>query len=89
MLNKVILKFPYQITNRVFCPQGPHSHILMTGGGGGPSDFLGSEILAISDIFGSKRDAAILGGCEERTKGCFWGMPKYVVIFLARQILKL
>ena len=27
--------------------QGPHSHILMTGGGGGgPSDFLGSEILA-------------------------------------------
>ena len=33
--------------------QGPHSHILMTGGGGGdPSDFFGSEILAQSDFLG-------------------------------------
>ena len=30
--------------------QGPHSHILMTGGG--PSDFFGSEILAKSDFLG-------------------------------------
>ena len=27
--------------NLIYGPQGPHSHILMMGGGGGPSDFLG------------------------------------------------
>ena len=34
--------------------QGPHSHILMTGGegGGGSSDFFGSEILAQRDFLG-------------------------------------
>ena len=67
-------------------PQGPHPHILLTGGGG-PSDFLGSEILAQSDFFGSLtgslKDAGMflgrrkyrgifLGGCEKRTKGFFW-----------------
>ena len=38
--------------------QGPHSHILMTGGGGGwggPKDFFGSEILAKRDFFGSRK----------------------------------
>ena len=59
--------------------QGPHSHILMTGG---PSDLLGSDILAKSDFWGSIKDAGILGGreknrgtfwgCEKRTKGFFW-----------------
>ena len=39
-------------------PQGPHSHILMTRGGG-LSDFLGSEILAKSDFFGSMKDVGI------------------------------
>ena len=58
--------------------QGPHSHILMTGG---PSDVFRSEILAKGDFFGSMKDAEIfLGrkknggiflGCEKRTKGFF------------------
>ena len=49
---------------------------------GGSSDFFESEILAQSDIFGSLKDAGILGGrkktrgtflgCEKRTKGFFW-----------------
>ena len=35
------------------CPQEPHSHILMTGGGRRRTrDFLGSEILAQSDLLG-------------------------------------
>ena len=34
------------------------------GGGGGPSDFFGSEILAKSDLFGSMKGAGI--------KGIFW-----------------
>ena len=53
--------------------QGSHSHILMTGGGGGGSlsDFLGSEILAKNDFFGSMKDARIFLGCEKRTKGFF------------------
>ena len=42
--------------------QGPHSHILMTGD---PSDFLGSEILAKSDCFGSMKDAGIFLGHEK------------------------
>ena len=61
--------------------QGPHSHILMMGGGG-PSDFLGSEILAQSDFLGSmkypeiflgrKKNRGIFLGCGKRTKGFFW-----------------
>ena len=56
------------------------------GGGGSPSDFLGSEILAESDCFGSMKDAVIyLGrkkeqrdflGCKKRTKG-FFGINKF------------
>ena len=67
--------------------QGPYSHILITGG---PSDFLGSEILAQSDFFGV---------AKKKTEGYFWvakkglrdfyGYAKKVVIFLGRQILKL
>ena len=42
------------------------------GGGGVPSDFFGSEILAKSDFFGSMKDTEIFLGREERTKGLFW-----------------
>ena len=42
-------------------PKGPHSHILMTGGEGAPSNFLGSEILPQSDFFGSMEDTGIFG----------------------------
>ena len=36
--------------------QGPHSYVLMTGGGGGgPRDFFGSDILAKKDFFGSRK----------------------------------
>ena len=67
--------------------QGPHSYILMTGEGeGGPSDFLGSEILAKSDFFGvyetcrdffwaPKKNKGIFLGCKTRTKG-FFGYAK-------------
>ena len=62
--------------------QGSHSHNYFNGGGGGPSDLFGSEILAKSDLFGSMKDAEIflgrenkqrdfLGGWEKRTKGIF------------------
>ena len=44
-------------------PQGPHSHILMTGGGGGgPKDFFGSDISAERDFLGSMKDAGIFLG---------------------------
>ena len=43
--------------------QGPHSHILMTGGG--PSDFFGSEILAKNNFFGSMKDAGTVLGREK------------------------
>ena len=53
--------------------QGPHSHILMTGGG--PSDFFGSEILAKSDFLGSMKDAGnSFGGCEKKRD--FLGLRK-------------
>ena len=77
-------------------PQGPHSHILMTGA---PSNFLGSEILAKSDLFGSMKDAGFFWVTKKKTEGFFWvakkglrdcfGYAKKVVIFLGRQILKL
>ena len=42
--------------------QGPHSHILMMGGG--------SKILAKSDFFGSMKDARIFLGSQKT--GIFW-----------------
>ena len=38
----------------------------MTGGGGGPSNFFGSEILAKSDLFGSMKGAGIFLGHEKK-----------------------
>ena len=55
----------------------PHSHILMTGGGGGVQViFLGqSEILAQSDFLGSIKDAGIFLGRKKRTEE-FFGVVK-------------
>ena len=50
-------------------PQGPHSHILMTGG---PKDFFGSDILAKRDFFGSMKDAGIFLGRENNMRD-FYG----------------
>ena len=61
--------FPY-----MFFPQGPHSHILMTGG---PKDFLGSDISAKRDFFGSMKDAEIFLGRENNT-GIFWGIVFFI-----------
>ena len=72
--------------------QGPHSHILTTGGV--RVIFLGLRFWPKVIFFGgSMKDAGNFlgsrnktegfgggGGCEERTKG-FFGMLKYVVIF--------
>ena len=49
--------------------QGPHSHILMTGGSKG---FFGSDILAKRDFFVSMKDARIFLGRENNT-GIFFG----------------
>ena len=57
-------------------PQGPHSHILMTGGGG-PKDFFGSDILAKRDFFGSMKDAGIFLGHENNT-GIFLGIVFFI-----------
>ena len=45
------------------------------GGGGGPSDFFGSEILAKSDFLGSMKEAGIFIG-PEKTEGIFWVAKK-------------
>ena len=65
-------------------------------GGGGPSDFFGSEILAQSDFFGSMKHAkifwgheknrGIFWGCKTRTKGFFLGMPKKCSDFFGYKI---
>ena len=56
--------------------QGPHSHILMTGGGG-LKDFLGSDILAKRDFLGSKKDAGICLGRKNNT-GIFLGIVFFI-----------
>ena len=56
-------------------PRGPHSHILMRGGG--PKDFFRSDILAKRDFFGSMKDAGISLGRENNT-GIFSGIVFYV-----------
>ena len=55
-------------------PQGPHSHILMTGG---PKDFFGSDILAKRDFFGSMKDAGIFWG-RENNAGIFLGIVFFI-----------
>ena len=40
-------------------------------GGGGPTDFFGSEILVKSDFFGSIKDAGIFLGREEKQRDVF------------------
>ena len=59
--------------------RGPHCHILMTVGGGGvggPSDFLGSEILAKSEFFGSMKDVGNFLSLEKEIEGIFWVSEK-------------
>ena len=50
-------------------------------GGGSPSDFLGSEILAESDCFGSMKDAGISLG-RKKNRGIFWVAKKGLRDFL-------
>ena len=45
-------------------------------GGGGLSDFFGSEILAKSDFFGSLKCTGIFLGCEKEDRGIFWVAKK-------------
>ena len=40
-------------------------------GGGGPSDFLGSKILAKGDFFGSMKDAGIFLGRDKKRRDLF------------------
>ena len=55
-------------------PGAPLTHF-NDGGGGGPSDFFGSEILAQSDLFGSMKDAGIFLGREKKQRD-FFGLRK-------------
>ena len=63
-------------------PRDPLTYFNDWGGGGGLSDYFGSEILAKSDFFVSMKDAGIFFwvaknrqrdflGCEKTTKRCF------------------
>ena len=54
--------------------QGPHSHILMTGGV--RVIFFRSEILAKGDFFGSMKDAGIFLGCKKKKEGFLWVAEK-------------
>ena len=47
----------------------------MMGGGSGPSDFLGSEILAQRDFFGSMKDTRIFLGHKKKQRD-FSGLQK-------------
>ena len=78
------MKFKINITNKTIfknyklnLSQEPHSHILLTGKGGGPRVSFGSEILAKRDFFGSMNDMAIFLGHENLNTGIFWGIILY------------
>ena len=83
--------------------QWPHSHILMTGGGGwgvgvGPSDFLGLKFWPTVifwiyerrwNFFGWQKNQRDISRLRKKDQGIFLGMLKTVVIFLGRKIPKL
>ena len=54
-------------------PGAPLTYFNDRGGGGGPKDFSGSDILAKRDFFGSMKDAGIFLGRENNT-GIFLGI---------------
>ena len=72
----IVERWPLVKVCQLSVPQGPHSHILMTGGGG-PKDFFASDILAKSDFFGSMKDAGIFWGRENNT-GIFLGIAFFI-----------
>ena len=58
--------------------ESQHSHILLTGeGGGGSKGFFWSEILAKRDFFGSMKDTGNFLGCGKNT-GIFWGIALFI-----------
>ena len=57
--------------NFEYCENDPGGPLTYFNDGGGPKDFLGSEILAKRDFFGSMKDAGIFLGRENNT-GIFW-----------------
>ena len=56
---------------------GSHSHILMTGGGGGkvPVIFMGLKFWPKSDFLGFMKDAGVFLG-RKKNRGNFWGLRK-------------
>ena len=50
---------------------------MMGGGGGGPKDFFGYDILPKRDFFGSMKDAGIFLG-RENNRGIFLGIVFFI-----------
>ena len=74
----------YNFRNKTVSPRD-HTHRFLwrgeggrgeRGGGGSPSDFLGSEILAESDCYESMKDVGISLGRKKKTEGFFWVAKK-------------
>ena len=63
-------------TGRVSTPGTPLTYF-NDGGGGGPKDFFGSDILAKRDFLGSMKDAGIFWGRENNT-GIFLGIVFFI-----------
>ena len=58
-------------------PGAPLTYFNDGGGGGGPKDFFGSDILAKRDSFGSMKDAGIFWG-RENNPGIFLGIVFFI-----------
>ena len=58
-------------------PGAPLTYFNDGGGGGGPKDFFGPDILAKRDFFGSFKDAGIFLGREKNT-GIFLGIVFFI-----------
>ena len=64
--------------NGLYCehPGAPLTYF-NDGGGGGPKDFSGSDVLAKRDFFGSMKDAGIFLG-HENNRGIFMGIVFFI-----------
>ena len=69
----------------LFCQGAPLNILLIWGGGGGGTSkwFLGSEILAKRDFFGSMKDTGIFLGHEKNTRQGFFLKGIIIVIFIS------
>ena len=72
-----VAAYESHLMDKAMTPGAPLTCFNEGGGGGGPKDIFGFDILAKRDFFGSMKDAGSFLGRENNT-GIFWGIVFFI-----------